>query len=69
MKTRNVLKGIITLVMVLLITGLMMSNVFAQRNDANFERGVSNAISTMVTGTLSSEEIAGIRWCNHRSGL
>jgi len=60
MKTRKAVKAIITLVMVLSITGSIFTNVFAQRNNDNFERGISNVISTMETGELSEEEIEGL---------
>lgn len=60
MKMRSTVKGIITLVMILAITGWAMTHVLAQRNDVNFGSGISNAISGLATGTLSSEEIEGI---------
>ena len=60
MKIRNVFKGITTLVMILTITGFMISSVFAQGNDDNFVRGINSVISGMETGTLSAEEIEGI---------
>ena len=60
MKMRSAVKGIITLVMIVTIAGSVMIPVLAQRNNSNFQRGISNVISGMETGTLSSEEIAGI---------
>jgi len=60
MKTRKAVKAIITLVMVLSMTGSIFTNVFAQRNNDNFERGISNVISSMETGELSNEEIEGL---------
>ena len=60
MKTRKTLKAITILVIVLIITGSMFSNVFAQRTNDNFERGITNVISTIETGELSEEEIEGL---------
>ena len=60
MKMRSTVKAIITLVMIVTIAGSVMIPVLAQRNSSNFQRGISNAISGIETGTLSSEEIAGI---------
>lgn len=60
MKMRSTIKGIITLVMVLVITGLAMTHIFAQGTNVNFERGIFTAIRDIETGILSSEEIEGI---------
>ena len=60
MKMRSSVKGITTLVMILAITLSVMTNVFAQKNDVNFESGISNAIRGMETGELSQEELEGI---------
>ncbi|MDD3656460.1 MAG: DUF2202 domain-containing protein [Atribacterota bacterium] len=60
MKMRSTIKGIITLVVILVITGLVMVRIFAQGTNATFERGIFTTIRGMETGPLSSEEIEGI---------
>src|SRR6056297_3356933 len=60
MKQRSMIKIIITMVMILAITGLMMSSVFAQRSDENFVRGIDNVVSNIKTSTLSAEETEGL---------
>jgi len=60
MKTRKRVKVITILMVVLLMTFSIISHVSAQRNDDNFERGISNIISNMETGELSNEEMEGL---------
>jgi len=60
MKTRKTVKAITLLMVVLLMTFSIISHVSAQRNDDNFERGISNIISNMETGELSNEEMEGL---------
>lgn len=60
MKIKISIKGITTLLMILMIASSVMTDVFAQRDNDNFERGISSAMNSMETNTLSSEETAGI---------
>lgn len=60
MSIKRTIKRIITLSIILVIAGSVVTNVFAQRNENDFERGISSVIRSMETDTLSSKEIAGI---------
>ena len=60
MSIKRTIKRIITLSIILVTAGSVVTNVFAQRNENDFERGISSVIHSMETDTLSSKEIAGI---------
>ena len=60
MKTKKAIKVIITSVMVLLMTGSLFTNVFAQRGDDTFDRGNTLSINSAEQGDLSKEEIEGL---------
>jgi len=60
MKRKKVFKSIYIMVLILAITGTVISSVFAQGSNDNFERGINNVINDMEKGTLSAEEIEGM---------
>lgn len=60
MKTGKLIKGFTVLAVMLVISGFIATNVFAQRGYSNFSTGILNSINSIEQKELSKEEIEGM---------